>query len=199
MTAGPPRLVVASANPAKIAELVDLLGGRYAVEPRPPKLADTVEDGDTLQANALKKAREVASFTGVAALADDTGLFVDALEGRPGVHTARYAGESATSEQNVARLLAELDGLGDPAGRSAAFATVIALVEPDGTSTVAQGRVAGRIASAPRGEGGFGYDPVFVPLEGDGRTFAEMTSDEKHRYSHRARALQALLHQLAAP
>ncbi len=199
MTAGPPRLVVASANPAKIAELVDLLGGRYAIEPRPPELADTVEDGDTLEANALKKAREVASFTGVAALADDTGLFVDALEGRPGVHTARYAGESATSEQNVARLLAELDGLGDPAGRSAAFATVIALVEPDGTSTVAQGRVAGRIASAPRGEGGFGYDPVFVPLEGDGRTFAEMTPDEKHRYSHRARALQALLHQLAAP
>ncbi len=199
MTAGPPRLVVASANPAKIAELVDLLGGRYAIEPRPPELADTVEDGDTLEANALKKAREVASFSGVAALADDTGLFVDALEGRPGVHTARYAGESATSEQNVARLLAELDGLGDPAGRSAAFATVIALVEPDGTSTVAQGRVAGRIASAPRGEGGFGYDPVFVPLEGDGRTFAEMTPDEKHRYSHRARALQALLHQLAAP
>ncbi len=199
MTAGPPRLVVASANPAKIAELVDLLGGRYAIEPRPPELAGTVEDGDTLEANALKKAREVASFTGVAALADDTGLFVDALEGRPGVHTARYAGESATSEQNVARLLAELDGLGDPAGRSAAFATVIALVEPDGTSTVAQGRVAGRIASAPRGEGGFGYDPVFVPLEGDGRTFAEMTPDEKHRYSHRARALQALLHQLAAP
>ncbi len=199
MTAGPPRLVVASANPAKIADLGDLLGGRYAIEPRPPELADTVEDGDTLEANALKKAREVASFSGVAALADDTGLFVDALEGRPGVHTARYAGESATSEQNVARLLAELDGLGDPAGRSAAFATVIALVEPDGTSTVAQGRVAGRIASAPRGEGGFGYDPVFVPLEGDGRTFAEMTPDEKHRYSHRARALQALLHQLAAP
>ena len=221
-----PRLVLASANPGKVAELDDLLGHRYSVEARPADLADTIEDGDTLDANAIKKAVEVARHTGRQALADDTGLFVTALGGRPGVHTARYAGEHADDEANVAKLLGELaalavastasgrpgpgpgPGLGrgplDPSGlagrvdRTAEFRTVIALASPeaglDGDGVLlARGSVVGRIAEGPRGDRGFGYDPVFAPVEGDGRTFAEMSLDEKHGFSHRARALRALL------
>lgn len=198
------RLVVASANPGKIAELVELLSDerlngpglahRYSVEPRPDGLADTIEDGDTLEANATKKATEVATFSGATALADDTGLFVDALDGAPGVRTARYAGEDATNAENVAKLLRELDG---DENRGARFRTVIALAEPDGSVRLATGTVEGTIATEAVGDGGFGYDPVFIPVEGDGRAFAEMTSAEKHEISHRGRALRALIEQLA--
>lgn len=192
-----PELVVASTNPGKIAELADLLRGRYRVLPRPSDLPDTVEDGETLEANALQKAREVAAATGRDALADDTGLFVDALGGRPGVRTARYAGPEARDEDNRAMLLAELADRSDAAGeRSAEFRTVVALVRPDGSAVVARGRVEGTIVTAPRGERGFGYDALFAPREGDGRTFAEMSLGEKHRYSHRARALADLIDQL---
>ncbi|MGI9598943.1 MAG: RdgB/HAM1 family non-canonical purine NTP pyrophosphatase [Acidimicrobiales bacterium] len=187
------RVVVASSNPDKIAELVELLGDRYAVEPRPPDLAETIEDGDTLEANAEKKAVEVRDHTGTTALADDTGLFVDALNGRPGVRTGRYAGEQATSADNVAKLLAELAGVED---RRAEFRTVIAVAMAGGEVHLATGVVAGRIAGEVGGADGFGYDPVFIPDEDDGRTFAEMAPDEKHRISHRARALGAMFRML---
>ncbi len=192
-----PDLVLATANQGKLAELTDLLGDRYRVRPRPHGLADTIEDGDTLEANAIKKATEVSADTGAMALADDTGLFVDALDGRPGVHTARYAGPDGDDAANRAKLVAELAGVDGPA-RRAEFRTVIALVRPDGTSLVAAGRVEGLIAEEPRGERGFGYDPLFAPIEGDGRTFAEMALDEKQALSHRARALAALLDRLDA-
>jgi len=191
-------LVVASSNPGKIAELVDLLGDHFAVRPRPDDLADTIEDGDTLEANATKKAAEVAGHCGAVALADDTGLFVDALAGRPGVRTARFAGPDATNEQNVDKLLTELADVPDPADRRARFRTVIALVTPGGEVQLATGSVAGVIAPERRGADGFGYDPVFIPDDGDGRTFAEMSRADKQQISHRARALQQLLHQLGA-
>lgn len=185
-------LVVASTNPGKIAELNELLAERFLVLPRPEDLADTVEDGETLEVNAAKKASEVQVHTGHTALADDTGLFVVALDGRPGVRTARYAGEAATNADNIAKLLAELDGVED---RRAEFRTVIAVVEVDGSVQLATGSVTGRIATGISGDGGFGYDPVFVPDEGDGRSFGQMSSAEKALISHRSRALQALLDQ----
>ncbi len=193
MGKSPGRLVVASSNQGKITELVALLGDRFAVEPRPPGLAETVEDGDTLEANAIKKAVEVRDHSGATALADDTGLFVTALDGRPGVRTARYAGEHAESADNLAKLLSELQGVDD---RRAEFRTVIAVAPTDGDVLVASGVVEGRIAQNLSGGDGFGYDPVFIPIEGDGRTFAEMSSDEKNSISHRGRALRAMLEQL---
>ncbi len=186
-----PTLVVASANPNKVSELVDLLGDRFEVLPRPFDAPETIEDEDTLEGNAIKKASEIAVFTGRPALADDTGLFVAALDGRPGVYSARYAGENATYQDNVAKLLAELGQLEDP-DRVAEFRTVIALILPDGTGVTGEGSVRGVILQAPRGANGFGYDPVFQPDEGEGRTFAEMTSEEKQEMSHRGRALASL-------
>lgn len=186
-------LVLATTNADKVTELRRLLGDRYEIRTRPGDLDDTVEDGDTLEHNALKKAREVAAYVGALAVADDTGLFVDALDGRPGVITARYAGPDATSTENVKKLLAELVDHELPAARRARFRTVVAAVRPDGDEIVVEGVVEGRIGSEPHGSGGFGYDPVFMPLEGDGRTFAQMTGDEKNMLSHRARAIAALL------
>lgn len=187
------QLVLATANPGKVAELADLLGHRFEVIGRPGDLPETVEDGDTLEANAHKKATEVVVATGAAALADDTGLFVDALGGRPGVHTARFAGPEATSDENLAHLLGLLDGHED---RRAHFETVLVLVKPDGAAVVTRGRVDGTITTAASGRDGFGYDPVFVPDEGDGRTFAQMARAEKQAISHRGRALAALLARL---
>ncbi len=184
-----PTLVIASANPDKVKDLVELLGDRYEVLPRPADAPETVEDADTLEGNAIKKAMEIAAFTNAAAIADDTGLFVEALDGRPGVYSARYAGENASYQENVAKLLAELGGVED---RRAEFRTVVALIRPDGSGVTGEGSVTGRIIEAGRGSNGFGYDPVFVPDEGEGRTFAEMTSDEKHELSHRGRAMISL-------
>lgn len=184
----PRRVVVASKNPDKIREVGAVLAD---LEPA-IELAtgydwpDVAETEDSLTGNALLKARAVAAVTGVAALADDTGLEVYALDGAPGVHTARFAGPNASYGDNVARLLDELDGI---AQRSACFRTVVALVHPEGDELVVEGMLEGRIATARRGDGGFGYDPVF---EVDGRTIAEMPEDEKNRISHRAMALQAL-------
>jgi XTP/dITP diphosphohydrolase len=189
---GRPLLTLATANPGKVTELVALLGPRYRIEPRPADLPETDEDGDTLEANALKKAREVAARCGGLAVADDSGLFVAALDGRPGVHTARFAGVGASHDDNIDRLLAELAGVVDP-HRGAEFRTVIVAAWPDGRHLVVEGRVAGRILGVRRGTGGFGYDPVFVPDEGDGRTFAELPLEVKNRMSHRARAIAALV------
>ncbi len=186
-----PTLVLASANADKVAELVELLGDRFDVVPRPADLADTVEDEDSLEGNAIKKATEVAAHTNTFALADDTGLFVDALDGRPGVFTARYAGVDATYDDNVAKLLAELGGV-DEEERTATFRTVVAVIGPDGTGLTAEGAVEGHITTERRGSRGFGYDPVFEPRDGGGQTFAEMSAEEKAELSHRARAMASL-------
>jgi len=189
------RLVLASANPDKVHEIRSILTGVELVD-RPPDLGDVVEDADTLVGNARLKAVAVCAHTGLGAVADDTGLFVDALDGRPGVHTARYAGPGATYADNVNRLLDELAGRTD---RGAEFRSVVVVVDPDGTELVGEGSVRGTIALARRGGSGFGYDPVFVPDEGDGRTFAEMTGAQKHALSHRGRALRELARLLDPP
>ena len=183
-------LVLATANPDKAQELAALLEG-FDVVPRPAGLPDVEETEDTLEGNARLKALAVLRATGQAAVADDTGLEVDALGGRPGVYAARYAGPGATYADNVAKLLEELAGVAAPA-RTARFRTVAVARFPDGREIVAEGSVEGTIAEAPVGEGGFGYDPVFVPAGGDGRTFAQMTRAEKAEVSHRGRALRAL-------
>ncbi len=184
------RVVLATANPDKARELAGLLEG-FDVVPRPAGLPDTEEDADTLEGNARLKAVAVAEATGELAVADDTGLEVDALGGRPGVYAARYAGPGATYADNVAKLLEELAGV--PAGeRTARFRTVAVARFPDGREIVAEGSVEGMIAEVPAGEEGFGYDPVFVPAGGGGRTFAQMTRPEKAEVSHRGRALRAL-------
>lgn len=191
-------LILASANPDKAAEmtaiLVGELGARAVVLPRPPEVPEVPEVGETLEENARLKAAAVSEATGEATIADDTGLEVEALAGAPGVRSARYAGEGASYADNVAKLLAELDGAGAdaPELRAARFRTVAIAHLGGGREVMAEGVVEGWIAPAPRGEHGFGYDPVFVPAEGDGRTFAEMEPEEKHAISHRGRALRAL-------
>jgi len=193
---GRPRLVLASANPDKVAEITEVLGGLVDLDPRPEGLPDVLEDGDTLEANARLKALAVCEATGRAAVADDTGLEVDALDGAPGVHSARFAGDDASYTDNLDRLLTELDGIPD-GRRTARFKTVALVRYPDGREVMATGTVEGTIAGRPSGAAGFGYDPVFVPVEGDGRTFAEM-GDEKHSLSHRGRAFRTLARYLAA-
>jgi XTP/dITP diphosphohydrolase len=190
-----PRLVCASANPDKVAEIAEILRSVVDLVPRPAGVPDVVEDAPTLEGNARLKAAAIAAATGDPAVADDTGLEVDALGGRPGVRTARYAGEDATYAANRAKLLDALAGKTD---RRARFRTVAMVVWPDGRELAAEGVCEGTIAPEERGERGFGYDSVFVPDDGDGRTFAEMDADEKHAMSHRGRAFRALLAALAA-
>ena len=185
------RLVCASANPDKAAEIEALLDGVVELVPRPAALGEVAEDADDLEGNARLKAAAVCAFAGAPAVADDTGLEVDALGGAPGVRTARYAGPGAGYADNVERLLAEMRDVA-PARRTARFRTVALVVWPDGAELSAAGAVEGLIAAEPRGRGGFGYDPVFVPAEGDGRTFAEMSDAAKHAISHRGRAFRAL-------
>jgi XTP/dITP diphosphohydrolase len=197
---GPLRLVLASANPDKVGEIAAVLAAALEVDlvPRPAEVPDVVEDGETLLDNARLKARALVAATGLPAVADDTGLEVDALGGAPGVYSARYAGEDVTYADNVAKLLAELGRLPDAGGeRRARFRTVALAAFPDGTEVWAEGVVDGTIAPEPRGKAGFGYDPVFLPAEGGGRTFAEMPSEEKHTISHRGRAFRALAAALA--
>lgn len=191
-------LVSATANPHKLAEIAELLSGVAVMQPRPADLADVVEDADTLDGNAELKVAAVVKATGKPAVADDTGLEVDALDGAPGVRSARYAGEPANDAANVAKLLASLDAVGarSPDQRTARFRTVAVVGWPDGRRVVAEGSVEGVIADAPRGTAGFGYDPVFEPHAGDGRTFAEMDVADKHALSHRGQAFAALVHAL---
>lgn len=179
-------VVVASQNPDKIAEMESVLADLGAVVERGHSWPEVPETAATLEGNALLKVRAVAAQTGRIAIADDTGLEVDALGGAPGVITARYAGPDATYADNTAKLLHELEGVSN---RSARFRTAVALVTPDGDEIVVEGVLEGEIGHAPRGEFGFGYDPVFVVA---GRTLAEMDPAEKHGISHRARALRAL-------
>ncbi len=190
------RLACASANPDKVAEIAAILGDEVELVPRPPGVPDVAEDADTLEGNARLKGAAIAAATGLPALADDTGLEVDALGGAPGVHTARYAGPGASYAANRRQLLA---ALADATDRRARFRTVAMVVWPDGRELAAEGTCDGTIATGEGGARGFGYDSVFVPTEGDGRTFAEMSDDEKHALSHRGRALRALLAELAGP
>ncbi len=182
-------VVCASANPHKVAEIVDLMDGVVELEPRPHDLPDVEEDADTLLGNARLKALAVCIATGMPALADDTGLEVAALGGAPGVRTARFAGEPPSDERNRAKMLHELANSND---RTARFRTVALLCFPDGREIVAEGVCEGSIAESEHGDRGFGYDPLFVPAAGDGRTFAEMSMVEKHHLSHRGKAFRAL-------
>ncbi len=188
-------LVAATANPGKLDEIRQIFGDAVALAPRPDSVPDVVEDADTLEGNARLKAAAICAATGKAAVADDTGLEVDALDGAPGVHSARYAGPDGDACANIDKLLRSLAELADQP-RTARFRTVALVVRPDGTETVAHGVVEGRIIEELRGAGGFGYDPVFVPDDGDGSTFAEMGADLKNAISHRGRAFRALLREL---
>jgi XTP/dITP diphosphohydrolase len=189
-------LVLASANPDKAAEIAAILEAvpGLVLRPRPPSVPDVEETGTTLVENARLKARALMEATGLPAVADDTGLEVQALRGAPGVYSARFAGEHATYDDNVTKLLAELTRVGAvrPEQRMARFRSVAMVAYPDGRDVWAEGAVDGVIAAEPRGEAGFGYDPVFAPDGHQGRTFAQMTSEEKHASSHRGRAFRAL-------
>jgi XTP/dITP diphosphohydrolase len=176
---------------AFLLDAPDAIGSSVAALPALTEPPDVTETGTTLEENARIKGRALADALGLETIADDTGLEVDALHGAPGVYSARYAGPDATYADNVALLLTEMEGV-YPRLRTARFATVAIACAPDGRDIVVRGEVEGLIAAEPRGTSGFGYDPVFVPLEGDGRTFAEMTPVEKHALSHRGRAFRAL-------
>jgi len=184
-------LVVATRNRGKLLEIQAVLDGIVGTVRCAADFADfpeTIEDGLTFQENALKKAREAMLFTGLPALADDSGLVVDVLDGRPGVYSARFAGEGAGDAANNRQLLEELDGVPE-IRRQAAFVCVLAYVTPSGTEQVFSGRVGGAILTSARGEGGFGYDPLFL-VDGFERTMAELSLQEKNAISHRGQALQ---------
>lgn len=185
------KLILATRNVHKIGELsamlsdlnVEILSFRDF-----PDLPEVVEDGETLEDNAIKKAREVSDATGLPALADDTGLEVAALGGAPGVISARYAGEACSYDDNNRKLVHELEGVPDEE-RKAAFRCVVALATPSGEVTTVEGRTDGVILQKPRGDMGFGYDPLFLP-NGHTLSYAEMSQDEKNTVSHRGRALE---------
>jgi XTP/dITP diphosphohydrolase len=185
------RLVVATRNKGKIVEISALLSGFVEQIRSAADFVDfpeTVEDGATFEENALKKARDAVHFSDLPALADDSGLVVDALDGRPGVYSARYAGVGAGDAANNARLVEEIADI--PAEkRQAAFVCVLAYVTPEGEERLFSGRVTGKIITAARGDGGFGYDPFFL-VDGLERSMAELTLTEKNSLSHRAQAFR---------
>ena len=187
---------MATANPDKAAEITAALADvDIELVPRPSDIPDVDETGTTLEANARLKAEALCMATGLPSLADDTGLEIDALGGGPGVYSARFAGPNATYSDNVERVLTEMTEA-RRASRTARFRTVLVLAWPDGREVIATGVVEGVITDEPHGGQGFGYDPIFRPAGGKGRTFAEMTRPEKQQLSHRGRALRALAEQL---
>jgi XTP/dITP diphosphohydrolase len=191
-TASPERLLVATRNEHKRREFARLLS-ECAVDALPEEVVLPPEDGDTFAANALGKARAAAAATGRVSIADDSGIEAAALAGAPGVRSARYAGERASDEQNLAKLLAEA-----PAGSELAYVCALAYVDPaSGRERVFEGRWTGRLAREPRGERGFGYDPAFLPDEEPEMTAAELTDERKDELSHRGRAVRALREWLA--
>ena len=189
------KLIIASNNAHKVQEIKQILDGKFEeiLSLREAGVDhETVEDGSTFAENALKKAREIAAITGYVAMADDSGLCVNALNGAPGIYSARYSGcedKSFVDKANNDLLLKNLEGKSD---RSAYFICSVALVYPDGREVVAEGRMPGRIIDDPRGAKGFGYDPIFLP-DGESRTAAELSDEEKNAISHRGRALKNLL------
>jgi XTP/dITP diphosphohydrolase len=196
MTTAKLQLVCASANPDKVIEIAAILDGVVQLLPRPAGVPDVVEDSDTLIGNARLKAAAICVATGQAAVSDDTGLFVDALNGAPGVFAARYAGDDATYADNRHKLLRELAGTDL---RLAQFVSAVVVMWPDGRELAVEGVCEGVIAATELGDRGFGYDSVFIPNDGDGRSFAQMSDTEKNLISHRARALAALLEALQQP
>lgn len=185
-----PQLVSATANPHKVAEIAGILAGLVDLLPRPADIPEVVEDAGTLEGNARLKAASICAATGLPAVSDDTGLFVVALDGEPGVETAYYAGPNATYVENRAKLLATM---ADTSDRRAAFRTKVMVVWPDGRELCVEGVCEGTIATEERGDRGFGFDPLFIPDDGDGRTFSLMTDAEKNVISHRGRAFVALV------
>jgi XTP/dITP diphosphohydrolase len=194
-------LLVATGNPGKLAEIADVLKGNSLIEVLPLTSLSTypeiIEDGRTFEENALKKARTLADFSGYATLADDSGLMVDALDGAPGVHSARYSGPDATETRNNEKLLGALADIPEER-RTARFVCVLALCLPSSSGSVHwffHGECEGRITEMPKGKNGFGYDPVFLypPL---GKTFAELDRKTKSRVSHRGKALEKLVQAL---
>jgi XTP/dITP diphosphohydrolase len=182
------RLVLATRNPHKVREFATLLAP-HEVAPLPDAIELPPETGSTFADNALIKARTAAAALGAPAVADDSGIESAALGGAPGVRSARFAGEDATDRQNLDKLLADA-----PAASPLAYVCAIAYVDPDGTEQLVEGRCTGTLAAAPRGDGGFGYDPAFIPDDLDGgRTMAELSQDEKDAISHRGRAVRELL------
>jgi XTP/dITP diphosphohydrolase len=184
-------LVLATRNDHKLRELREALPG-IEIDPLPPEVDLPPETGETFAENALGKARAAHAATGRAAIADDSGIAAYGLGGRPGVRSARYAGEEATDEENLAKLLEEVAAQDD---RRVAYVCAIALVGEDGSESLFEGRCEGILAREPRGTGGFGYDPAFVPDDtgaDDERTMAELSPDEKHAISHRGRAARKL-------
>lgn len=175
---------LATGNAHKVGEVVDALRGRFAVVARDPQVDET---GETFEENALLKARALAVQTGSLALGDDSGIEVDHLDRRPGIHSARWTEESDW----IPRVLRELDGVASDA-RTCRYVCAAAAVWPDGREVVVRGTCEGRIADGPSGTNGFGYDPIVIPDDGDGRTFGEMTAEEKLAVSHRSRAFAAL-------
>lgn len=185
------KLVIATHNRNKFREMAEALGGLdWEILPafEFPGVPDVEEDGSTLEENSLKKAKVICEFTGYPALADDTGLFVEALNGRPGIYAARFAGENCSYEDNVQKMLGLMTSV-PPFDRRATFKTIITLYSPDGQVRQVSGEVEGYITQEKRGTGGFGYDPIFLPT-GETRVFAEMSLEEKNRMSHRGKAVQ---------
>ena len=178
------RLLLATGNAHKVPEVQDAVGSAYQVEARDTGADET---GTSFEENALIKARALAAAAGELAVADDSGVEIDHLGGAPGIHSARWTDEGDW----IPRVLRELDGVA-PEGRGCRYVCAAAAVWPDGREVVVRGTVEGMIVDAPRGDGGFGYDPLVAPVEGDGRTFGEMTPAEKQAISHRARAFKAL-------
>jgi XTP/dITP diphosphohydrolase len=193
-----PRVVLATSNPGKLAELQDAFPAwRFSGLDEHAGAAMPEETGATFEENASAKARAVCAATGLPALADDSGLCVDALDGAPGVRSARFAGEGAGDAANRAALLARMRHV-DATARSARFVCVLALARPDGRVELARGECPGRLIAEERGTGGFGYDPLFVP-DGETRTFAEMSIAEKATLSHRGRAITLARARFALP
>lgn len=178
------RLLLATGNAHKLDEVREILGAEYEIEARDPGAEET---GDSFEQNALLKARALAKTSGELAVADDSGIEVDHLDGAPGIHSARWTLEADW----IPRVLSELEGVPVP-DRTCRYVCAAAAVWPNGREAVVRGEVEGLVVDEPRGEGGFGYDPIVAPAEGDGRTFAELTPAEKHAISHRARAFRAL-------
>ena len=195
MTEPAPKVVLATRNEHKVVEIRRILAEAGAVVDLVsvaefPDVGDVVESGLTFTENALLKAREVAAATGLPALADDSGITVVALNGMPGIFSARWAGPGAGDVANLQLLLAQIEDVPDQ-HRGGAFVSVAALVAPDGREFVEEGRVDGVLIREPRGENGFGYDPIFVP-DGEARTTAELSAAEKDAISHRGRAFRAI-------